>query len=109
MDGDFKRYYDQDPLGTFPEYEAKYLTLSAQLAQGEGRIAAALEFYREVITSPYFRREYDGYVDATHVLFKQTGGSEAAWAAFSKVAPMPDGVPSGYFGRPIFLVDQARL
>jgi hypothetical protein len=60
LDGDFKRYFDQDPLATFPDYESKYFILSAELAQAEGRKPDALAFFQQVICNPYFRRVYGG-------------------------------------------------
>ena len=60
LDGDFKIHFDQDPLETFPDYEAKDYTLSAELAQAEGRNVDALAFLQKVITNPYYRRVYPG-------------------------------------------------
>jgi len=100
LDGDFKRFYDQDPLSTFPDYEAKYFTLSAQLAEAEGRNTDALAFYQHVITNPYFRREYGGWVKQTRALWKQLGGTDEGWATFSMVPSLPPGVPAGYPGMP---------
>ena len=100
LDGDFKRFYDQDPLSTFPDDEAKYFTLSAQLAEAEGRNTDALAFYQHVITNPYFRREYGGWVKETRALWKQLGGTDEGWATFSMVPSLPPGVPAGYPGMP---------
>jgi hypothetical protein len=58
LDTDFKRFYDQDPLSTFPDYQAKYWQLSGKLAEAENRNADALAYYHELLTNPYHRREY---------------------------------------------------
>jgi thiol-disulfide isomerase/thioredoxin len=96
--GDFKHYYDQDRLETFPDYESKYFTLSAQLAHAEGKLADALAFYQKVVTNPYFRREYGGHVKETQALWKELAGTDDGWAAFSEVPALPAGVPTGYPG-----------
>ena len=31
LEGNFKKYFDQDPLEAFPDYQAKYFSLSARL------------------------------------------------------------------------------
>ncbi len=98
LDTDFKRYYDQDPLETFPDHQSKYFILSAQLAEAEGRKADALAFFQQVITNPYFRREYMGFGKQARALWDQMGGTEEGWASFSAVQPLPAGVPSGQLG-----------
>ena len=100
LDGDFKVHFDQDPLETFPDYEAKDYILSAQLAQAEGRNLDALAFWQKVITNPFFRREYGGFVNQTRDLWKQVGGTDQGWGAFSRVPALPAGVPAGYLGTP---------
>jgi hypothetical protein len=96
LDGDFRRYFDQDQLETFADYGSKYFTLSAQLAEAEGRKADALVFYRRVITDPWFHREYGGYIQQTRALWEQLGGTQEGWVTFSEVPPLPAGTPSGY-------------
>jgi len=98
LDGDFRRYFDQDQLEAFPDYGSKYFILSAQLAEAEGRKADALAFYRRVITDPSFHREYGGYIQQTRVLWQQLGGTQDGWVTFSEVPPLPTGTPSGYPG-----------
>ncbi len=100
LDGDFKRYFDDDPLETYPDYGAKYFLLSGQLAEAEDRPADAVAFYREVIANPYYRREYNGPVQHTRELWDRLGGTSAGWAALSAVPPLPDGVPKGFRGMP---------
>jgi tetratricopeptide (TPR) repeat protein len=53
LEGDFRRYFDTDPLEAFPDYGAKYFELSAELASAEGRKADALAFYRAYLADPY--------------------------------------------------------
>jgi len=95
LEGDFVRYYDQDPLETVPDYQSKFYILSAELAQAERRNVDALAFYRSLITNPWYRREYGGYVQQTLALWTQTGGTEDGWNEFSKVEPLPPGAPAG--------------
>jgi hypothetical protein len=77
LDNDFKQYFDSDPLEAYPDYEAKYPILSAELAQAEGKKADALAFYQRVITNPYYRREYSGYIGQTRYLWDQlVGGTD---------------------------------
>jgi thiol-disulfide isomerase/thioredoxin len=102
LEGPFKDYYDQDPLEAFPDNWSKYYTLSAQLAQAEGRTADALAFFQKVVANPYFQREYkNGWVKAAQPLWKQAGGTDDGWAEFAKVSPLPEGTPSGYQGLPL--------
>jgi peroxiredoxin len=98
LDGDFRHYFDQDPLETFPDDEAKYFIYSAQLAQAEEKNADALAFYQRVVGNPYFRREYNRYVNETRALWKQMGGSDEGWVLFSAVPELPAGVPKGHRG-----------
>ncbi len=100
LEGDFKRYFDDDPLETYPDYGAKYFLLSGQLAEAEARPADAVAFYREVIANPYYRREYDGPVQHTRELWDRLGGTSAGWSALSAVPPLPAGVPKGFWGMP---------
>jgi thiol-disulfide isomerase/thioredoxin len=102
LDGDFKLHFDQDPLATFPDYEAKDYILSAKLAQAEGRNLDALAFWQKVITNPYFHREY-AFAKEEHELWLQAGGTEEGWAAFSRVPPLPAGVPAGDRGMPFLM------
>jgi thiol-disulfide isomerase/thioredoxin len=102
LDGDFKLHFDQDPLETFPDYEAKDYILSAKLAQAEGRNLDALAFSQKVITNPYSHREY-AFAKEEHELWRQAGGSEEGWAVFSRVPPLPAGVPAGDPGMPFRL------
>jgi len=100
LDGDFKRYFDQDPFEAFPDHESHYFILAAELARAEGKRMDALALYQKVITNPYYRREYGGRVKETHTLWNELGGTEEGWATFSEVPPLPAGVPAGYFGMP---------
>ena len=101
-EGNFRNHYDQDPVQTFPDYESRYFSLAAELAEAEGKILDALATYQHIITNPYFRRMYPGPVEHTHVLWKQAGGGEDAWALFSKVPALPAGVPGEAIGTPFF-------
>jgi len=100
LDGDFKRYYDQDPFEAFPDYQSKYFIRSAQLARAEERNTDALAFYQSVVTNPYFHRAYGNYLYSgeTHALWKQTGGTEEGWTVFSRVPSLPAGVPKAHEG-----------
>jgi thiol-disulfide isomerase/thioredoxin len=102
LDGDFKLHFDQDQLETFPDYEAKDYILSAKLAQAEGRNLDALAFWQKVITNPYFHREY-AFAKEEHELWRQAGGTEEGWAVFSRVPPLPAGVPAGDRGMPFLM------
>ena len=99
LDGEFKRYYDQDPLEAYPDYQAKPNILSARLAVAEGKTLDALAYDQPVITNPYFRREYNNDLGAKE-LWKKAGGTDEGFAVFSKVGPFPSGTPSGYPGLP---------
>ena len=98
LDGDFKQHYDQDPLEAFPDYQSKYFFYSAQLAQAEGGDLDALAYWHQIMTNPYYRREYTTPADPSKALWKQLGGNEDSRVMFSKVPPLPAGVPahSGY-------------
>ena|SRR5579872_578217 len=98
LDGDFKKYFDQDPLETFPDHESKYFFYAAQLAEAEGKKVDALAFYQRVVANPYYRREYSGPVNPARALWKEAGGSEEGWALFSAAPALPPGVPSGHRG-----------
>ncbi|MGA2149216.1 MAG: TlpA disulfide reductase family protein [Bryobacteraceae bacterium] len=100
LEGDFKRYFDQDPLETFPDYTAKYFLFSADLARAEGEKTDALAFYQRLLTNPYYLREYahPARLYDAHALWQEMGGTEEGWAAFSEVPPLAEGVPSGYKG-----------
>ncbi len=94
---DFRLHYDTDPLEAFPDYEAKYFQLSAELAMAEDRKVDALAFYHAYLADPYYRREYGapGPMNALNHLWKEIGGSDVGWAAFSAVPPLPPDVPVG--------------
>jgi len=100
LDGGFKLHFDQDPLSTFPDYEARDLVLSAQLAQAEGKNLDALADFQKVITNPYFRTQYGGWMKETHELWTQLGGTEDGWLVFSSAPPLPAGIPRGDRGMP---------
>lgn len=100
LDDDFKRYFDQDPFEAFPDYESRYFTLSAELAQAEGKSADALAFYQKVVTNPYYRREYARRAKEPEVLWKELGGTDDGWTVFSQVPALPAGVPTGNSGIP---------
>lgn len=97
LDGDFRRHYDTDPLEAFPDYGVKYFQLSAELAVAQGRKADALAFYHAYLADPYFRREYGApsEMNPPKSLWKEIGGTDAGWAAYSAVPPLPPGVPVG--------------
>ena len=99
LNGDFKRYFDQDPLEAFPDYGAKYFQLSADLAEAQGKPLDALAFYQRVMTNPNYRREYS-YAKDLRALWTDAGGSNEAWLAFSEIPPLPPGVPAGRSGAP---------
>ncbi|MDR3702588.1 MAG: TlpA disulfide reductase family protein [Candidatus Sulfopaludibacter sp.] len=100
LEGDFRLHYDTDPLEAFPDYEAKYFQLSADLAMAEGRKVDALAFYHAYLANPYYRRGYGapGPMNSLNRLWKEIGGSDAGWTAFSAVPPLPPDVPVGRRG-----------
>jgi len=100
LEGDFRKYFDTDPLEAFPDYDAKYFQLSAELAVAEGRKADALAFYHGYLANPYYLRVYNSPVALTPLpsVWKAIGGTDAGWAAFSAVPPLPPGVPAGRMG-----------
>jgi len=102
LEGDFRLHFDKDPLEAFPDYEAKYFQLSAELAMAEGRKVDALAFYHAYLANPYYRREYGspGPMNSLNHLWKEIGGSDAGWTAFSAVPPLPPDVPVGWRGAP---------
>ncbi|MGA2588402.1 MAG: redoxin domain-containing protein [Bryobacteraceae bacterium] len=100
LDTDFPKYYDQDPM-SFPDREGRYLLLMARLAQSEGRKLDALAYYHQLIANPVYVREYAGPVDTAHNLFKELGGSDEAWAVWSKPQPWPADKPDPPRGWPI--------
>ena len=100
LDTDFPKYYDQDPMN-FPDREGRYLLLMGRLAQSEGRKLDALAYYHQLITNPWYVREYGGPVKKAQALFKELGGSEEAWAVWSKVQPWPAGKPDLPRGMPV--------
>jgi hypothetical protein len=100
LEGDFKTHYDQDPVEAYPDYHARYFSLSAQLAEAEGKNLDALAFYQQIIANPYYRRQYPGPVKHARALWKQAGGGDEAWVEFSKVPTLPLGVPREYVGIP---------
>jgi thiol-disulfide isomerase/thioredoxin len=92
LDTDFRKYYDQDPMN-FPDREGRYLSLMGRLAQGEGRKLDALAYYHQLITNPVYVREYAGPVNTARALFNELGGTDEAWAVWSKPQPWPAGKP----------------
>src|SRR5579871_2795099 len=100
LDGDFKIHFDQDPLEVFPNVEARQYTLSAQLAQAEGRNIDALAFWQKIMTDPYVHSVYKSNPKEARVLWKDLGGTDEGWAAFSAVPPLPPGTPVGNLGAP---------
>jgi peroxiredoxin len=100
LDRDFQRHYDMDPLEAFPDYGAKYFQLQAELALAQGRKADALAFYHAYLANPYFRREYGApsQMNAQKSLWKELGGTDSGWEAYSAVPPLPPGVPVGWRG-----------
>jgi peroxiredoxin len=102
LDGDFRLHYDQDPLEAFPEMQAKFFQLSAELAMAEGRKVDALAFYHAYLANPYYSREIGspGPMNSLKPVWKEIGGTEAGWVAFSTVPPLPPDVPVGWRGKP---------
>ncbi len=102
LEGEFRLHYDTDPLEAFPDYEATYYELSAELAMAEGRKVDALAFYHAYLANPYYRREVGspGPMNSLKPLWKEIGGSDAGWTAFSTVPPLPPDVPVGSRGKP---------
>lgn len=97
---DFRLHHDTDPLEAFPDYEAKYFQLSAELAMAEGRKVDALAFYHAYLANPYYRREFGspGPMNSLNHLWKEIGGTDVGWTAFSAVPPLPPDVPVGWRG-----------
>lgn len=100
LDTDFKKYYDQNPMN-FPDREGRYVNLMGRLAESEGRKVDALAYYQLLITNPWYAREYGGPVDKARTLFRELGGSDETWAAWSKVQPWPAGKPDVPRGWPV--------
>ncbi len=100
LESDFQRYFDTDPLEAFPDYGAKYFQLSAELATAEGRTADALMFDHEYLANPYYRREYTSpvFAQSARSLWKSIGGTDAGWAVYNTIPPLPPGVPAGRVG-----------
>ena len=100
LDTDFPKYYDKDPMN-FPDREGRYVLLMGRLAQGEGRKLDALAYYRQLITNPVYVREYAGPVAIARTLFNELGGTDEAWAVWSKQQPWPAGKPDPPRGWPV--------
>ena len=100
LDNEFPKYYGQDPMN-FPDREGRYLIRMARLAQAEGRKLDALAYYHDLITNPIYVREYPGPVGVAQTLFKELGGTDDGWAAWSKVEPWPAGRPELPPGMPV--------
>ena len=100
LDTDFPKYYDQDPMN-FPDWEGRYVLSMGRLAQSEGRKLDALAYYHQLITNPRYVREYAGPVALARTLFKELGGSEEAWAVWSKAQPWAAGRPDVPRGWPM--------
>jgi len=92
LDIEFSKYYDQDPMN-FPDHEGRYWLLMGRLAQSEGRKMDALAYYHRLIVDPVYIREYAGPVALARTLFQELGGSDEAWAVWSKARPWPAGAP----------------
>ncbi|MGC9947085.1 MAG: redoxin domain-containing protein [Bryobacteraceae bacterium] len=99
LDTDFPKYYDQDPMN-FPDREGRYVLLMGRVAQAEGHKLDALAYYHQLITNPVYVREYAGPVNLARTLFKELGGSDEAWAVWSKAQPWPAGKPDPPRGWP---------
>jgi thiol-disulfide isomerase/thioredoxin len=100
LDTDFKKYYEQNPMN-FPDREGRYVNLMGRLAESEGRKLDALAHYQQLITNPWYAREYGGPVEKVRTLFSELGGSDETWAVWSKVQPWPAGTPDVPHGWPI--------
>lgn len=100
LDMDFKKYYEQNPAN-FPDHEGRYVHLMGRLAQSEGRKLDALSYYQQLITNPFYAREYGGPVDKARGLFRELGGSDETWAVWSKMQPWPPGKPDLPRGWPV--------
>ena len=100
LDTDFKKYYDQNPMN-FPDREGRYVNLKGRLAEVEGHKLDALAYYQQLITNPWYAREYGGPVDKARTLFRELGGSDESWAMWSKAQPWPTGKPDVPRGVPM--------
>ncbi len=111
LDTDFKRFYDQDPLSTFPDYQAKYWQLSGKLAEAEKRNADALAYYHELIANPYHRREYGaGILKYTRTLWDKTRHAPMLpRPLFSAAPPAPARRALWLSGRPFLLLSRTQL
>jgi peroxiredoxin len=108
LDVDFKKYFESLPA-YFPDHEGRYLGLAAKLALAEGRKMDALACYQQMLTNPWYAREYGGPVAHAQSLFKELGGTDAGWAVWSKVQPYPPNaveLPRGMFFRPWHAVNR---
>ena len=92
METEYPKYYDRDPM-SFPDGAGRYVLMLGRLAQAEGRKLDALAYYHQLITNPVYTREYAGPLKTAHTLFTELGGSEEAWAVWSKPEPWPAGEP----------------
>jgi thiol-disulfide isomerase/thioredoxin len=72
----------------------------ARLATEEGRKLDALAYYQQLITNPFWMREYGGGVKQARALFSELGGSEEAFTLWSKVQPWPADRPEPPRGMP---------
>ncbi len=52
LQGDFRRYFDTDPLEAFADFDAKYYQLSAELATAEVRKACAAQLSDNAVFRP---------------------------------------------------------
>jgi thiol-disulfide isomerase/thioredoxin len=83
----------EGPPPTKKGFESRYWWIRAKLAALEGRKLDALAYYQLALQKrleepQFFRgRLRDELTDETRALWKEMGGSEAAWAAWSKPAP----------------------
>ena len=100
LDTDYKKYYEQNPA-SFPDHEGRYVRLMGDLAQSEGRKLDALAYYQQLITNPWYVREYGGPAGKARSLFRELGGSDETWAVWSKVQPWPAGAPDVPRGWPV--------
>jgi peroxiredoxin len=100
LDTDYKKYFDQSPAN-FPDHEGTYFIRAARLAEAEGHKLDALAYYQQLIVNPWYTREYGGPVAKARALFKELGGSDESWTAWSKPQRLPSDEPEVPRGYPI--------
>jgi len=87
----FKAFIERDlPAKSWPSIESNYWQNRGRLAWLEGRKADALAYYQKALQArkkppePYQGRLTDDLMDEARALWVQLGGSQTAWAVWSK-------------------------